>query len=156
MRGRTASACVAHAGEAAPAQSVRDAVELLGAERIGHGIRALEDPHTVEMLATREIALEICPSSNRLTGSALAAIRILTWISIGTAASSRSTATTRPSFEATIAAEYALVERTAGPAALERFVRNAIGASFATAHEKQALEKQLDAVLTELHAGERS
>ena len=64
--------CVAHAGEASGAASVRDAVELLGAERIGHGIRALEDSRTVELLRARGIPLEICPTSNRLTGVALA------------------------------------------------------------------------------------
>ena len=63
---------VAHAGEADGPHSVRDAVELLHAERIGHGIRALEDPGTVELLAARGIPLEICPTSNRLTGAALA------------------------------------------------------------------------------------
>ena len=62
---------VAHAGEADGAASVRDALELLGAERIGHGIRALEDPKVVELLAERRAALEICPTSNRLTGVAL-------------------------------------------------------------------------------------
>ena len=43
--------CVAHAGEAAGPQSVRDAVELLHAERIGHGIAALQDPTVMELLA---------------------------------------------------------------------------------------------------------
>ena len=49
---------------------MRAAVEDLGAERIGHGIAALRDPSVVEMLAERGIALEICPTSNALTGAA--------------------------------------------------------------------------------------
>ncbi len=59
---------VAHAGEAAGPQSVRDAVELLGAERIGHGIAALRDDAVVELLAAQRIALEVCPDVERADG----------------------------------------------------------------------------------------
>jgi adenosine deaminase len=55
---------IAHAGEAAGAASVRQAVLGLGAERIGHGIRCVEDPSVVDLLAERGIALEVCPTSN--------------------------------------------------------------------------------------------
>jgi len=57
-----------HAGEALGADSVRNAVDLLGAERIGHGIRATEDPRLVERLAELQIPLEISPTSNLYTG----------------------------------------------------------------------------------------
>jgi adenosine deaminase len=148
--------CVAHAGEAASAQSVHDAVELLGAERVGHGIRALEDPFAVELLATRGVALEICPTSNRRTASALAA-HPHPYVDFDRSGCIVTIDCDDPAiFGATIGEEYALVEQIAGPAALERFVRNAIAASFAPSHEKQALQKRLDAALTELRAGERS
>jgi len=55
---------IAHAGEADGADSVRQAVLGLKAERIGHGIRAIEDPAAMDLLAEREIPLEICPTSN--------------------------------------------------------------------------------------------
>jgi len=60
---------VAHAGEVGPPQHVRDAVELLGAERIGHGIAVMHDPALAELLTARRIALEICPVSNICTGA---------------------------------------------------------------------------------------
>lgn len=57
-----------HAGEALGAESVRNAVDVLGAERIGHGIRAIEDPALVARLAEAQIPLEISPTSNLYTG----------------------------------------------------------------------------------------
>jgi adenosine deaminase/aminodeoxyfutalosine deaminase len=59
---------VAHAGEACGPESIRDAVELLGAERIGHGLTAIRDPNVMALLRERRIPLEVCPSSNVSTG----------------------------------------------------------------------------------------
>ncbi|HEY4593034.1 MAG TPA: adenosine deaminase, partial [Thermoanaerobaculia bacterium] len=60
---------IAHAGEAAGAESVRQAVLGLGAERIGHGIRAIEEPAVLDLLAERRIPLEVCPTSNLHTST---------------------------------------------------------------------------------------
>jgi adenosine deaminase len=53
-----------HAGESSGPEGVRDAIELLGADRIDHGVRAIEDESVVALLAAREIPLGICPTSN--------------------------------------------------------------------------------------------
>lgn len=53
-----------HAGEGAGPDSVRACVESLGAARINHGVRAVEDPALLDLLAEREICLDVCPSSN--------------------------------------------------------------------------------------------
>lgn len=53
-----------HADEHAGPASVRGALEALAAEHIGHGVRAIEDPALVEQLARRQIALDVCPTSN--------------------------------------------------------------------------------------------
>jgi adenosine deaminase len=59
---------VAHAGEEGPPDYVRQALDLLGAERIDHGIRSLEDPELVARLVDEQIPLTVCPLSNVLLG----------------------------------------------------------------------------------------
>ena len=58
-----------HAGEVGGPEEIRQAIELLGAERIGHGIAAIRDPSLIDLLAERRIPLEICPQSNIRTGA---------------------------------------------------------------------------------------
>jgi adenosine deaminase len=53
-----------HAGEFAGADSVMEAVDVLGADRIQHGIRAVEDPDVLAQLARQQICLDVCPTSN--------------------------------------------------------------------------------------------
>ena len=58
-----------HAGEVGGPEKIREAIELLGVERIGHGIAAFKDPTLMDLLAERKIPLEICPQSNLRTGA---------------------------------------------------------------------------------------
>ena len=58
-----------HAGEIGGPAKVREAVELLGAERVGHGIAAAHDVGLMDLLAERRIVLEVCPVSNLRTGA---------------------------------------------------------------------------------------
>lgn len=58
-----------HAGEAAGPESIWDAIRLLGAERIGHGIRAIEDPALMDFIRERGIGLECCLTSNLQTSA---------------------------------------------------------------------------------------
>jgi aminodeoxyfutalosine deaminase len=60
---------VCHAGEVGGPDSVREAVDLLGAERIGHGIAVMHDLALAKSLALRRVVLENCPSSNLATGA---------------------------------------------------------------------------------------
>jgi adenosine deaminase len=53
-----------HAGEAAGADSVREVIDLLGAERIQHGVRCVEDPALLAEIVERRIPLAVCPTSN--------------------------------------------------------------------------------------------
>jgi adenosine deaminase len=54
----------AHAGEAAGARSVWETLRAFEPERIGHGVRSIEDPMLVKYLKAKRIHLEVCPSSN--------------------------------------------------------------------------------------------
>jgi aminodeoxyfutalosine deaminase len=58
-----------HAGEIGGPEKIREAVEFLGVERVGHGVAAIHDVALMDLLADRRIALEICPTSNLRTGA---------------------------------------------------------------------------------------
>jgi aminodeoxyfutalosine deaminase len=138
---------VAHAGEANGAQSVRAAIEI-GAERIGHGIRAIEDDEVVALLKRNAVALEICPTSNYLTGvvsrehahpfSQLDAHGIVITIDADDPAL----------FGTTITDEYLYVAERAGIATLARFIAQAVDASFLDSFSKRALHDRIGAELS--------
>ena len=58
-----------HAGEVGGPEKIREAVEILGVERVGHGIAAIHDASLMDLLAHRRIPLEVCPVSNMKTGA---------------------------------------------------------------------------------------
>lgn len=61
---------VAHAGEHGGPESIRSVLDVCDAERIGHGVRAVEDPLLVEELKSKQIPLEVSPTSNLCLGVA--------------------------------------------------------------------------------------
>jgi adenosine deaminase/aminodeoxyfutalosine deaminase len=136
---------VAHAGEAYGPESIRDAVELLGAERIGHGLTAIRDANVMALLRERRIPMEVCPGSNVSTGliarfedhplpKLLAAGLVVTLNSDDPAMFGTSL-----SKEFNQAAEcFQLTRET-----LTGLCRNAIDASFLNEDEKQKLREKL-------------
>jgi len=60
---------VCHAGETGGPEQIKDAIDILGAERIGHGIAAIRSSAIMNTLASRKIPLEICPTSNLRTNA---------------------------------------------------------------------------------------
>ena len=60
----------AHAAEAGPAEAARQAASLLGVSRIGHGSHIVDDPSVLAWAVDEGIAIEVCPTSNVLTGAA--------------------------------------------------------------------------------------
>jgi adenosine deaminase len=57
-----------HAGEWGPAENVSQAIELLGADRVGHGVRVMEDPEIVAIARERKTIFEVCVTSNYQSG----------------------------------------------------------------------------------------
>ncbi|GAA2929197.1 adenosine deaminase [Kitasatospora cinereorecta] len=55
---------VAHAGEEGPPEYIREALDVLGVERVDHGLRCMEDPELVDRLVSERIPLTLCPLSN--------------------------------------------------------------------------------------------
>ena len=68
LAGRAGLKRTVHAGESSGPEGVRDALDLLGADRIDHGVRAVEDPALVAELADRGVPLGVCPTSNVTLG----------------------------------------------------------------------------------------
>lgn len=135
-----------HAGEAAGPESVRDAVERLGAQRIGHGVRAIHDPGVVALIRDRGIVLENCPVSNVLTGAvpSLEEHPLPEFLRAGVAATINSD---DPSwFDTTLNREYALAFTALGLsfAELRQAVLNAARGAFLPAEERSDLAAALD------------
>jgi adenosine deaminase len=141
---------VVHAGEAAGAESIRDAIDVLGAERIGHGIRALDDPALIELLITRKIPLEVCPTSNYRTGvvaqDAVHPLQELESAGVTIVLDSDDPAM----FRTDITAEYAFAENLLGIETVLRYARNAIDCSFADSRSKASMHVRFERACAEL------
>jgi len=132
---------IAHAGEAAGAESVRQAVLGLGAERIGHGIRAIEDPAVIDLLLERGIPLEVCPTSNVQTSTVpdLASHPLPELLARGVAVNLN---TDDPSISGIdLAHEYRVAQESLklGEDDLRRLQENAVAAAFLTPEERADL-----------------
>lgn len=134
-----------HAGESSGPEGVRDAIELLGADRIDHGVRAIEDPALVALLADRQIPLGICPTSNLKLG-VYASIEHHPIDRLRRAGVAVSINTDDPSLlGASLVGEYALCSQAFAWSddTLREVARHAIGASFAPADIKARLAQAL-------------
>jgi aminodeoxyfutalosine deaminase len=138
---------VPHAGETTGAQTVWDALRELGAERIGHGIHAAQDPELMAFLGEQGIPLEVCPTSNVRTRAVaqLSEHPLATLVAAGVPISINSD--DPPMFGTTLNREY---EVAAGlldldQAGVAELARAAVRHSFATAQVKADLLAEIDA-----------
>ncbi|MCX5069895.1 adenosine deaminase [Micromonospora lupini] len=138
---------VPHAGETTGPQTIWDALNELGAERIGHGISAAQDPELLTYLAERQIGMEICPTSNVRT-RAVASLDehpLPRLVEAGLLVTINSD--DPPMFGTTLNDEYAVAARLlgAGPEELAALARNAVTASFLDPAGKQRISAEIDA-----------
>ena len=138
---------VPHAGETTGPETVWDALRLLGAERIGHGTTAVEDPTLLAHLAETGIPLEVCPSSNVAT-RAVAAIEdhpIAAFRDAGVTVTVNSD--DPPMFGTSLNREYEIAADLLGldEAGVADLARTAVRASFADEPMKAKLLAEIDA-----------
>lgn len=140
---------VHHAGETAGPASIREAIGVGRAERIGHGIRALEDPELVAELRDRRIPLEVCPSSNVALGLA-ASLADHPLPALHAAGLAVTLSTDIPAETGwSLPAEYAAVREVHGwdDTALAGLARASVDASFAPDPVRRRLHAGIDAWL---------
>jgi len=135
-----------HAGEVGGASNVFEAVELLGAQRIGHGVRAIEDHRVIQLLRQRSVSLEVCPTSNIQTGVTHAfaqhPLRDLFHLNVPVTIN-----TDDPSIsDTTLTDEYMVTVHAMGFSILDiqRTILNAARAAFLPEDDKRALIKRFE------------
>jgi len=135
---------VAHAGEHAGPESIRSVLEVARAERIGHGVRAIDDPGLVRELVAARIPLEVCPSSNLCLGVVpdLASHPFDRLYRAGVTLSVNSD--DPPFFGTTLTAEYLRLHETFGYTAgeLAGLALSAVSQAFLEAGERAKLEER--------------
>ena len=140
-----------HAGETTGPQTIWDALELLGASRIGHGVSAAQDPELLAHLAEQQIVLEVCPSSNLAT-RAVASIEehpLPTFVAAGVPVTINSD--DPPMFSTDLNHEYALAADLLGldQAGVTDLAKAAVAASYAPSQVATALEREIDDYLAQ-------
>ncbi|MER6945247.1 adenosine deaminase [Nonomuraea sp. NPDC000554] len=138
---------VHHAGEAAGPDSIREAITVGHTERLGHGIRVLDDPDLVAEVRERGIPLEVCPTSNVL----LSLVPSLAEHPLPLLRASGLAVTLNTDGETALADEYARVREVFGydDTALAELATASIDASFAAPHLKAALRADVARWLTQ-------
>ncbi|MFI7302612.1 adenosine deaminase [Micromonospora aurantiaca] len=140
---------VPHAGETTGPETIWDALRELGAERIGHGISAAQDPALLTYLAERRIPLEISPTSNVRTRAvpSLDAHPLPRIVEAGVPVSINSD--DPPMFGTTLNDEYAVAARLLrlDPDGVAALAREAVHAAFLTPAEQARITAEIDAYL---------
>lgn len=136
-----------HAGEAAGPESIWQAIRELGAERIGHGVKAVEDPALMDFLAEQRIGIESCLTSNIQTSTVPTLTRhpLKTFLEHGVLASLN---TDDPAVQGVdIIHEYEIAAPAAGLSAVQirQAQINGLEIAFLSAQEKQALIEKVNA-----------
>ncbi len=139
---------VPHAGEMTGPETIWEAIRNLGAERIGHGIRCLDDPELVAYLKETQLPLEICPTSNVCTRQVahISEHPLPRLLDEGLYVTLNSD--DPPMFGTTLTDEYRVAadELKLGAAGVADLARNTVRASFMGDDAKRAILAEIDAI----------
>jgi aminodeoxyfutalosine deaminase len=137
---------VPHAGETTGPETIRDAVDVLGAERIGHGTSVMGDPALVDHIAAKGVVLEVCPTSNVATRAveSLDAHPLRAMVDAGLTVTVNSD--DPPMFGTDLSTEYAVAARLLDLDAngIADLARTAVRHSFAEDAVKQRILDEID------------
>jgi adenosine deaminase len=139
--------CILHAGETVGPESIWSAIQVADSRRIGHGVRAVEDPKLIQYLREEQIPLEVCPTSN----ICLKVYPSLIWHSLPQLLAEGLYVTINsddpPMFNTTLTDEYLVCQRTFGwdGPLIEKLALNAVDASLLPAPDRQALRRRFEA-----------
>jgi adenosine deaminase len=139
----------AHAGEAAGPESVRAALDVLGIERIGHGVRTVEDRALLDRVVRNQVPLEVCPTSNIRTGVVSGWDRHPVGMLLEAGAYVTISSDDPTFFHTSVAEELRRVAKRFGAAPLE-LTHRAIGASWMTTPEKDDAHRRVAAWWSQL------
>ena len=140
--------CVPHAGETTGPETVWEAIDFLHAERIGHGIRSMDDPRLVAYLRERRLPVDVSPTSSVCTRCvpSLSAHPLPAMLDAGLLVTINSD--DPPMFGTTLTNEYLVAAGLGlGAADLARLAANAVRASFLDEATKDALLGEIAALL---------
>jgi aminodeoxyfutalosine deaminase len=141
---------VPHAGETTGPDTIWDSIRLLGAERIGHGTSATQDPELLDYLAEHQIALEVSPTSNIATRAvaSLAEHPLPDLVKAGVLVTINSD--DPPMFSTDLNSEYAIAAELLGldEVGVAALAKNAVTASFAPDTVKARVLGEIDSYLT--------
>jgi adenosine deaminase len=149
---------VAHAGEEGGPETVAAALDALHAERVDHGIRAMEDPALVKRLRAERVPLTVCPLSNvclRVVDT-LAAHPLPVMLEAGLVVTVNSD--DPPYFGGYLDANYAAIQEQFGltPGQLETLALNSFDAAFTGDTRRQAWKQEVRAFFASRHEGPRT
>ena len=140
----------AHAAEAGPASAAREAVQSLGVRRIGHGSHIVDDRGLLEWIRREGVIVEVCPTSNVLTGAApsLAEHPVHAFVAAGIAVVLGDDNPENTGVRLSEEARLLVTNAGLGDEVVAGFARNAIGAAFCSDRVRTDLRRLLDRELT--------
>lgn len=135
-----------HAGESSGPEGVSDAILLLGADRIDHGVRAYEDPRVVELLIERGIPIGVCPTSNIKLGVYESFEKHPLNLLLESGVNVTINTDDPVLLNTTLVDEYLICQKTFGWSneVLHQVAKNSIHASFSTLEDKVGFMKKLN------------